>query len=57
LSRLGSLRGFDADIVGWAQLDCTAMVETLSARAPAKPVYWIGHSLGGQIFPFVANRG
>jgi predicted alpha/beta hydrolase len=24
-------------------------------RAPAAPLYWIGHSLGGQILPFVPN--
>jgi len=56
LSRRGSLRGFDADIVDWARLDCTAMVESLSARARDKPLYWIGHSLGGQILPFVPSR-
>jgi len=57
LSRRGSLRGFDANIIDWARLDCAAMVETLSARAPGRPLYWVGHSLGGQILPFVPNRG
>jgi len=56
LSRPRSLRGFKADIFDWARLDCGAMVDTLSKRAPGKPFYWIGHSLGGQIFPFVPNR-
>jgi predicted alpha/beta hydrolase len=56
LSRVGSLRGLAADILDWARLDCAAMVEALSARAPGQPLYWIGHSLGGQIFPFVPNR-
>jgi predicted alpha/beta hydrolase len=27
-----------------------------SPRAPGVPLYWIGHSLGGQILPFVPNR-
>lgn len=57
LSRRGSLRRFEANIVDWARLDCAAMVGMLSARAPSKPLYWVGHSLGGQILPFVPNRG
>lgn len=57
LSRRGSLRGFDANIIDWARLDCAAMVETLSARVPSRSLYWVGHSLGGQILPFVPNRG
>lgn len=57
LSRRGGLRGFDANIIDWARLDCAAMVETLSAYAPGRPLYWIGHSLGGQILPFVPNLG
>ena len=56
LSRPRSLRGFKADILDWARLDCAAMVDALSKRAPGKPLYWIGHSLGGQILPFVPNR-
>ena len=57
LSRSGSLRGFDADLFDWARLDCGAMIEAVSARAAGKPLYWIGHSLGGQILPLVPNRG
>lgn len=56
LSRLGTLRGFTVDIVDWARLDCASMVETVSACTPGKPLFWIGHSLGGQILPFVPNR-
>lgn len=48
-----SLRGFKADIMDWARLDCAAMVEDLGQRTPGGPLYWIGHSLGGQILPFV----
>lgn len=55
LSRRSGLRGFKADIFDWARLDCRAMVETVSMRASGKPLYWIGHSLGGQILPFVPN--
>ena len=56
LSRQGSLRGFEADIFDWARLDCAAMVDALAARAPGMPLYWIGHSLGGQILALVPNR-
>ena len=52
LSRNGSLRGFQADIFDWARLDCAAMIDAL----PQGPLYWIGHSLGGQILPLVPNR-
>jgi predicted alpha/beta hydrolase len=55
-SRQGSPRGFRTDIVDWAQLDCAAMIEALARRARGKPIYWIGHSLGGQILGFVPNR-
>jgi predicted alpha/beta hydrolase len=55
-SRHGSLRGYKADIVDWARLDCGAMLEALAARAPDLPLYWVGHSLGGQILGFLPNR-
>lgn len=56
LSHSGTLRGFGADILDWARLDCAAMVDAVSSRIAGKPLYWIGHSLGGQILPFVPNR-
>lgn len=56
LSRFGSLRGLDTDVLDWARLDCAAALDALSARAGSKPIYWIGHSLGGQIVAFVPNR-
>ena len=42
LSGPRDLRGFRADILDWARLDCAAMVDALSARIPGNPVYWIG---------------
>ncbi len=54
-SRRGNLRHTDVDIDDWTRLDCVAMVNTVAARAPTLPLYWIGHSLGGQIVPFVRN--
>lgn len=55
-SRPAALRGFKADILDWARLDCAAMIDALAERAPGAPFYWIGHSLGGQILPMVPNR-
>ncbi|MDQ5916125.1 MAG: hypothetical protein QG584_2019 [Pseudomonadota bacterium] len=51
-SRRGSLRGFKADIFDWARLDCNAAADALTQRFPEAPLYWIGHSLGGQILAF-----
>jgi predicted alpha/beta hydrolase len=57
LSRPASgLRGFRADLLDWARLDCAALVEDIRRRAPTLPFFWIGHSLGGQILPFVPGR-
>src|SRR5439155_18921471 len=55
LSRPRELRGFRTDIFEWGRLDCAAMIDAVAARAPGKPLYWIGHSLGGQILAFVPN--
>lgn len=55
-SRRGPLRAVDADIVTWAEQDTQAVLSALAARAPGLPITWIGHSLGGQIVPFVRDR-
>jgi predicted alpha/beta hydrolase len=48
-SRQGSLRGLKADKLTWAERDMTAAWAELRARAGEVPVYWLGHSLGGQM--------
>jgi predicted alpha/beta hydrolase len=55
-SRSGPLRGYKADILDWARLDCAALLEAVAQRVPGLPVYWVGHSLGGQILGFLPNR-
>ena len=55
-SRRGPLSAVDADIVTWAEQDTSAVLRALAARAPGLPVTWIGHSLGGQIVPFVPEH-
>lgn len=51
-----SLRGFEVGLLDWAREDCASMVDLALAEAPGKPLSWLGHSLGGQILPFVPNR-
>ena len=49
----GRMRDAAADLLDWARLDCGAMLDAVTARAGGAPVTWVGHSLGGQILPFV----
>jgi len=51
-----SLRGFDADVTTWATRDVPAAVDFVAQRIGAKPLLWLGHSLGGQILGQVPNR-
>jgi predicted alpha/beta hydrolase len=55
-SRRGSLRDETADILTWARQDTAAVLRELQTRASGLPITWIGHSLGGQIVPFVPER-
>jgi len=56
LSRRGSLRAVDVDVIGWGRLDATAVLRALEDRAPDLPINWIGHSLGAQLIPFVPDH-
>lgn len=56
-SRLGSLRKLKVNVIDWGRYDCNAMLDTVARAAAAKPLYWIGHSLGAQILPFVDRPG
>lgn len=51
-----SLRGYRVGLLDWAREDCAAMVELALKEAPGSELSWLGHSLGGQILPFVPNR-
>lgn len=55
-SRQGPLRAVDADLVTWARRDATAALRHLQDLAPGQPLAWIGHSLGGQLVPFVPDH-
>lgn len=56
LSRQGELRTLPVDINDWARFDCEAMIHAITKEAPAKPLYWLGHSLGGQILGLIPSR-
>ena len=56
LSAPRSLRGYRIDIVAWAEQDCAAVIDFAKARVPDVPLYWVGHSLGGQLLGLIPNR-
>jgi predicted alpha/beta hydrolase len=55
-SRRGHLRDERADVLTWAERDFGAALRALADRAGPLPITWIGHSLGGQVLPFVPGR-
>ncbi|MGQ5522788.1 alpha/beta hydrolase family protein [Chitinimonas sp. PSY-7] len=54
-SRHGLLRELDIDVVGWAEHDCTAMLDWAVTQSQGRPLVWIGHSLGGQLVGLTPN--
>ncbi|AKU92542.1 alpha/beta fold hydrolase [Vulgatibacter incomptus] len=55
-SRTMDLRRLDVNVLDWARFDCGAVLDALAAETGERPLYWIGHSLGAQIIPFVRGR-
>ncbi|MDP3856818.1 MAG: alpha/beta fold hydrolase [Stagnimonas sp.] len=47
------LRGYRAQISDWIDQDLPAAVAALTERAPGAPLFWLGHSVGGQLFGFM----
>lgn len=56
LSDNGDVRKLNINIIDWARFDCDAMINAVSTFVPGRPLYWLGHSLGGQIFGFVPDQ-
>ena len=52
-SAIKPLRRDRASIGDWIDQDLPAAIEALAARAPGAPLFWIGHSVGGQLFGFM----
>ena len=48
-SRRGPLRGFEASLHGWGELDLAGALDALAAELPGVPRVWVGHSAGGQL--------
>lgn len=51
LSQQGNLRQLKVDILDWAKFDCDAMLNVMTQAD--RPLYWLGHSLGGQLLGLV----
>lgn len=54
-SRRGSLRRLRADLGDWAKKDAAAALAQVVEHHQAGRLIWVGHSLGGQILPFVTG--
>jgi predicted alpha/beta hydrolase len=55
-SRPASLKGFDARMRDWADLDSAAAVDFAAALNPGKPLLYVGHSFGGQALGLLPNN-
>jgi predicted alpha/beta hydrolase len=54
-SSLDSYKNSEVTITDWATFDCKKVLETVHEQAQGKDIYWIGHSLGGQITAMIPN--
>lgn len=54
-SRPAQLKGYEASIVDWGQLDIKAAIDWALAHYPNSPKYLIAHSMGGQVMGLAAN--
>jgi predicted alpha/beta hydrolase len=56
-SRRGSLRGFETDVSAWAERDLNGMLFEAQSMAPRLPLFYLGHSLGGQVLGILPDAG
>lgn len=49
------LKEYQCNILDWATADYSAALQFVLDKNSNSPIYWLGHSLGGQIFPLVDN--
>ena len=54
--RKTSLRRVETNILIWAGHDLATALDELKRRVGARPITWVGHSLGGQVLPLVPNH-
>lgn len=50
-----ALRGFEADLMDWARNDFPAALDEAQGLAPGKPLFTLGHSVGGHLLGFADN--
>jgi predicted alpha/beta hydrolase len=55
-SRPKSLKGFNAKLRDWGQLDIAGAIEYLHQYRPELPLYALGHSMGGQQLGLAPNH-
>ncbi len=51
-----SAKDVETDLKRWAELDCAVMVEEAERLHPGVPIFWIGHSVGAQLFGLIPNH-
>lgn len=56
-SRRGSLRDVDSDVSAWAERDLNAMLFEAQSMDPRLPLFYLGHSLGGQVLGVLPDAG
>ncbi|MFT6283929.1 MAG: putative alpha/beta hydrolase [Arenicella sp.] len=49
------LKANQCDVLDWATQDYSAALQFVLDTDLTSPIYWLGHSLGGQVFPLVDN--
>lgn len=54
-SKSKHLREYQCNILDWASEDYSAALKFVLDTDADLPTYWLGHSLGGQVFPLVDN--
>lgn len=55
-SLAGALSDIPHSVTDWARHSCGAVLAEVHSQAPQLPLYWVGHSLGGQIVPFIEGN-
>jgi predicted alpha/beta hydrolase len=48
-NQFDSVRGFEANLMTWARIDCSTMVDWTEGRLGGRPLLWLDRSPGGQI--------
>jgi predicted alpha/beta hydrolase len=54
-SRGRPLSQVHTDIIRWGEQDASGALIELAQRSPSLPLYYVGHSVGGQIIPFLTE--